>query len=284
MGRRNPLTDWAQFFLGERYPWRNQARQIWWRALKGIRGSFGSNFSISHWLSWSSLQHSHTTVWACDKLVLLKSSHTARSAVHRWFATARSPDKVQSNKQRHLRSVRVRRRSRRTLYIVKTHSQHMNWTIDECCLVRVMVRNRVRVRPRVRSQALGSESIQGLLLQLLHDLVFADPGAVYTRTSLILLVTTHLTLSHSKNHFTNFLEKYLSFSSLTKWCSHQLYIKSYYRLYTTAVTNGRMLQQNAVHDQQSVSHWWHKSVRKWKLVYSSLIFVDNKLTSISLLT
>jgi len=38
----------------------------------------------------------------------------------------RSPDKVQSNKQRHLRSVRVRRRSRRTLYIVKTRSQHMN--------------------------------------------------------------------------------------------------------------------------------------------------------------
>ena len=66
MGRRNPLTDWAQFFLGERYPSRNQAHQIWWRSLKGFRGSCGSNFSISHWLCWSSLQHSHTTVWACD--------------------------------------------------------------------------------------------------------------------------------------------------------------------------------------------------------------------------
>ena len=66
MGRRNPLTDWAQFFLGERYPSRNQARQIWWRSLEGFRGSCGSNFSISHWLCWSSLQHSHTTVWACD--------------------------------------------------------------------------------------------------------------------------------------------------------------------------------------------------------------------------
>ena len=66
MGRRNPLTDWAQFFLGERYPWPNQACQIWWRSLKGFRGSCGSNFSISHWLCWSSLQHSHTTVWACD--------------------------------------------------------------------------------------------------------------------------------------------------------------------------------------------------------------------------
>ena len=66
MGKRNPFTDWAQFFLGERYPWRNQARQIWWRSLKGFRGSCGSNFSISHWLCRSSLQQSHTTVWACD--------------------------------------------------------------------------------------------------------------------------------------------------------------------------------------------------------------------------
>ena len=66
MGRRNPLTDCARFFLGQRYPWRNHACQIWWRSLKGFRGSCGSNFSISHWLCWSSLQHSHTTVWACD--------------------------------------------------------------------------------------------------------------------------------------------------------------------------------------------------------------------------
>jgi len=66
MGRRNPLTDWAQFFLSERYPWCNQACQIWSRSLKRLRGSRGSNFSISHWLCWSSLQHSHTTVWACD--------------------------------------------------------------------------------------------------------------------------------------------------------------------------------------------------------------------------
>jgi len=66
MGKRNPLTDWAHFFLGERYPWQNQACQIWWRLLKGFRGSGGSNFSISHWLCWFFLQHSHTTVWACD--------------------------------------------------------------------------------------------------------------------------------------------------------------------------------------------------------------------------
>jgi len=46
-----------------------------------------------------------------------------------------------------------------------------------------------------------------------------------------------------------------------------------------------MLQQNAVHDQQlSVSDGVSLSVSKSKLVYSSLIFVDNKLTVICLLT
>jgi len=33
-----------------------------------------------------------------------------------------------------------------------------------------------------------------------------------------------------------------------------IYKKSYYRLYTTTVTKKKILQQNAVHDQQSVSH------------------------------
>jgi len=46
-----------------------------------------------------------------------------------------------------------------------------------------------------------------------------------------------------------------------------------------------MLQQNAVHDQQlSVSDGVSLPVSKTKLVYSSLIFVDNKLTLICLLT
>ena len=65
-GEKKPFNGLCPIFLGERYPWHNQARQIWWRSLKGFRGSSGSNFSISHWLCWSSLQHSHTTVWACD--------------------------------------------------------------------------------------------------------------------------------------------------------------------------------------------------------------------------
>ena len=32
---------------------------------------WGSNFAVSHWLWWSPLQHSHTTVWACDSCVLV---------------------------------------------------------------------------------------------------------------------------------------------------------------------------------------------------------------------
>jgi len=31
-----------------------------------FRVGWGSNFAIPHWLWRSSLQHSHTTVWACD--------------------------------------------------------------------------------------------------------------------------------------------------------------------------------------------------------------------------
>ena len=51
----------------------------------------------------------------------------------------------------------------------------------------------------------------------------------------------------------------------------------------------KLSQQNAVslRDQQSVSHWMasvSQSVSKSKLVYSSLIFVDNKLTLICLVT
>jgi len=50
------------------------------------------------------------------------------------------------------------------------------------------------------------------------------------------------------------LVKYQLFNSLKKRCSRQPYKKSYYQLYTTAVPKKKMLQQNAVHDQQSVSH------------------------------
>jgi len=58
-------------------------------------------------------------------------------------------------------------------------------------------------------------------------------------------------------------------------------------LHITAVTNKKVLQQNAVHYQQSISYWWRQSVShkvKTGLHYSSLLFVDNKLTLICLLT
>ena len=40
MGRRNPLTDWARFFLGGRYPWRNHARHIWFYGMVFGVGQF----------------------------------------------------------------------------------------------------------------------------------------------------------------------------------------------------------------------------------------------------
>ena len=67
MGRRNPLTDWAHFF-GERYPWRNHACEIWWRSLKGFRGSCGSNFSISHYFAGRPY---NTLTLPCERVIIL---------------------------------------------------------------------------------------------------------------------------------------------------------------------------------------------------------------------
>jgi len=35
----------------------------------GVYVGWGSKSTISHWLWWSSLQHCHTTVWACDRRI-----------------------------------------------------------------------------------------------------------------------------------------------------------------------------------------------------------------------
>jgi len=45
---------------------RNHVFQIWWRSVQGFSVGWWSNFAIPHWLWRSSLQYSHTTVWACD--------------------------------------------------------------------------------------------------------------------------------------------------------------------------------------------------------------------------
>jgi len=50
------------------------------------------------------------------------------------------------------------------------------------------------------------------------------------------------------------LEKYALLNSLTKSSLHWPYKKSHDPLYTTATTKKKLLQQNAVHDQQLVSH------------------------------
>jgi len=70
MGGKIPWADWAQIFSGRRYPRRNHVFQIWWRSVEGFSVGWGSNFATSHRLWRSSLQHSHTTVWACDFCLL----------------------------------------------------------------------------------------------------------------------------------------------------------------------------------------------------------------------
>ena len=66
MGGKIPLRIEPEFFFVRRYPRPNHVFQIWWWLVQGFSVSWGSNFAIPHWLWRSSLQHSHTTLWACD--------------------------------------------------------------------------------------------------------------------------------------------------------------------------------------------------------------------------
>ena len=63
---RNPQTDLDKILHGGRYPRRSYLHKFWWPSVKGFLGGRGSNFPFSHWLSSSPLQHSRTTVRACD--------------------------------------------------------------------------------------------------------------------------------------------------------------------------------------------------------------------------
>jgi len=53
-------------FLEEYIPDVNTCFKFGDDRLRGFSVGWGSNFATSHWLWRSSLQHSHTTVWACD--------------------------------------------------------------------------------------------------------------------------------------------------------------------------------------------------------------------------
>ena len=63
---RNPETDLDTILHGGRYPRRSYLHKFWWPSVKGFLGGGGSNFPFSHWLLSSPLQHSRTTVRACD--------------------------------------------------------------------------------------------------------------------------------------------------------------------------------------------------------------------------
>jgi len=82
MGAKSPGRIEPKFF-GRRYPRRNNVFQIWWRSAQGFSVGWGSNFAIPHWLWRSSLQLSHTTVWACD--VLCQTLFYAIPSSFRWW-------------------------------------------------------------------------------------------------------------------------------------------------------------------------------------------------------
>jgi len=63
------LLEVLIYIFGRRYQRCNHMFQIWWRSVQGFSVGRGSNFAIPHWLWRSSLQHSHTTMWACDSLL-----------------------------------------------------------------------------------------------------------------------------------------------------------------------------------------------------------------------
>ena len=74
MRGKNPLADWPLIFCDSRYLRPNHVFQIWWRSIQGFSVGWGSNFVISHWFRRSSLQHSNTTVFACDLAVTVTLS------------------------------------------------------------------------------------------------------------------------------------------------------------------------------------------------------------------
>jgi len=77
MGRKKPLRGWSPFLAvvvrDLITPFRFGDDR-----LRGFRVGSGSKFTLSHWLLRSSLQHSHTTRWACD-YVQCYALHTTNS-------------------------------------------------------------------------------------------------------------------------------------------------------------------------------------------------------------
>ena len=65
-----PLNRFGKKNLrGGRYPRLSYLHEFWWPSVKGFFGADGSNFPLSHRLSSSPLQHSRTTVRACDTVL-----------------------------------------------------------------------------------------------------------------------------------------------------------------------------------------------------------------------
>jgi len=58
-----PLNQWTQYLHVGWGPRHNQLYKIFWKSIQGFPCRQTPKYGISHWLCWSSLIHSHTTVW-----------------------------------------------------------------------------------------------------------------------------------------------------------------------------------------------------------------------------
>ena len=95
----------------------------------------------------------------------------------------------------------------------------------------------------------------------------------------VIKANCHVRLSHSKTHFYDiFLVRYLIFNSVTKRSSHRLHKKIPLLIVQNCCCKmPHTISSRPVTDEASLS------LIKSKLVYSSLIFVDIKLTLVCLL-
>ena len=102
---------------------------------------WGSKFTLSHWLWWSPLQHTHTTVWACDMdnmciiyRALMRYSVTDRSCclcvttlklLYAILYTRRPPDSASED----CRLIRLRNQIHSQCWVIQ-RSEVARWSLN----------------------------------------------------------------------------------------------------------------------------------------------------------
>jgi len=87
MGRSNPWGDLDEMWHVGTYWRRHQVCNIWWLSVKGCEFGERRNFSLSHWLDVSPLQHwshYHVTVWTMSTDCF---DYTPKELTHFYSAT-----------------------------------------------------------------------------------------------------------------------------------------------------------------------------------------------------